>query len=224
MGGAGGLGGTRDGVGSRDLEAPEPGVGGKHRSVYERAFGPTLGDLGLDHKHALGDLGLDHTRAPWSQAGDLLDEHEHEELLYRRQMALAAQDRARFVPPRVCARALGPMGTRRRRARACEHCARAGRARRARRTGTLSHGTAFLQGLREPVAPVLTAGRHAQVRVVHGANGRRQQAVPPHALGLRDAPDGRVRLPEPVLASAPAFPARPGPRASERACVCGSRR
>jgi hypothetical protein len=205
MGGAGGLGGTRDGVGSRDLEAPEPGVGGKHRSVYERAFGPTLGDLGLDHKHALGDLGLDHTRAPWSQAGDLLDEHEHEELLYRRQMALAAQDRARSVPPPVCAWTWRA-------------------SRRARRTGTLCHGTAFLQGLREPVAPVLTAGRHAQVRVVHGANGRRQQAVPPHALGLRDAPDGRVRLPEPVLASAPAFPARPGPRASERACVCGSRR
>jgi len=207
------LGGAGSAGGSRDAEAPEPGVG-MHRSVYERAFG------------ALSDLGLDHARlpTPWPQHGDLLDEHEHEELLYRRQMALAAQDRARFVPPRVCARALGPMGTRRRRARACEHCARAGRARRARRTGTLCHGTAFLQGLREPVAPVLTAGRHAQVRVVHGANGRRQQAVPPHALGLRDAPDGRVRLPEPVLASAPAFPARPGPRASERACVCGSRR
>ena len=185
------LGGAGSAGGSRDAEAPEPGVG-MHRSVYERAFG------------ALSDLGLDHARlpTPWPQHGDLLDEHEHEELLYRRQMALAAQDRARSVPPPVCAWTWRA-------------------SRRARRTGALCRGT---KCLREPVAPVLTAGRHAQVRVVHGANGRRQQAVPPHALGLRDAPDGRVRLPEPVLASAPAFPARPGPRASERACVCGSRR
>lgn len=81
LGGAGSSAG-----GSHDTDPPELGVG-MRRGVYERAFG------------ALGDLGMDRTRlpAPWPQHGDLLDEHEHEELLYRRQMALAAQDRARYA-------------------------------------------------------------------------------------------------------------------------------
>ena len=81
LGGAEGAGDA----GGRDSSAFEPGL---HRSVYERAFGP------------LGDVGFDHGRvpAPWPQHSDMFDEHEHEEMLYRRQMALAAQDRARSVP------------------------------------------------------------------------------------------------------------------------------
>jgi hypothetical protein len=81
LGGADGAGDA----GGREASAFEPGP---HRSVYERAFGP------------LGDVGFDHGRvpAPWPQHSDLLDEHEQEEMLYRRQMALAAQDRARCVP------------------------------------------------------------------------------------------------------------------------------
>jgi hypothetical protein len=90
LGGAEGAGDA----GGRDSSAFEPGL---HRSVYERAFGP------------LGDVGFDHGRvpAPWPQHSDMFDEHEHEEMLYRRQMALAAQDRARSVPLSmwVCARA-----------------------------------------------------------------------------------------------------------------------
>jgi len=83
-GGAEGADGAGD-AGGREALAFEPGL---HRSVYERAFGP-LGDVGFDHGRA---------PAPWPQHSDLLDEHEQEEMLYRRQMALAAQDRARSVP------------------------------------------------------------------------------------------------------------------------------
>ena len=84
--GAGSLGDEKGGdEGGREAFAFEPGL---HRSVYERAFGP-LGDVGFDHGRA---------PAPWPQHSDLLDEHEQEEMLYRRQMALAAQDRARSVP------------------------------------------------------------------------------------------------------------------------------
>ena len=84
--GAGSLGDEKGGdEGGREAFAFEPGL---HRSVYERAFGP------------LGDVGFDHGRvpAPWPQHSDMFDEHAHEEMLYRRQMALAAQDRARSVP------------------------------------------------------------------------------------------------------------------------------
>ena len=84
--GSGSLGDEKGGdEGGREAFAFEPGL---HRSVYERAFGP------------LGDVGFDHGRvpAPWPQHSDMFDEHEHEEMLYRRQMALAAQDRARSVP------------------------------------------------------------------------------------------------------------------------------
>lgn len=90
-GGAGGEESAGD-EGGREAFAFEPGV---HRSVYGRAFGP------------LSDGGFDHGRvpAPWPQHSDLFDEHEQEEMLYRRQMALAAQDRARSVSlPRGFAR------------------------------------------------------------------------------------------------------------------------
>jgi len=72
-------------------EVPEPGA---HRSVYERAFGSMAG--------AHSDVHYEHQRipAPWPMHGDLLDERDHdrEEMLYHRQMVMAAQDRARSRP------------------------------------------------------------------------------------------------------------------------------
>jgi len=67
-------------------EAPEMQSQGSHRSLYDRAFGGGFGDM----HHA-------HMPSPWQQHSDLIGDRECEEMLYRRQMAMAAQDRARSV-------------------------------------------------------------------------------------------------------------------------------
>jgi len=67
-------------------EAPEMQSQGSHRSLYDRAFGGGFGDM----HHA-------HMPSPWQQHSDLIGDRECEEMLYRRQMAMAAQDRARYA-------------------------------------------------------------------------------------------------------------------------------
>lgn len=188
-GGAGGEESAGD-EGGREAFAFEPGV---HRSVYGRAFGP------------LSDVGFDHGRvpAPWPQHSDLFDEHEQEEMLYRRQMALAAQDRARSVSlPRGFARVGKDAESTRPRALARPHGL--GTTDRARHHAfapgtTRSRPPACECARRNP--PDLTVRGAEQIRVLHRANGRGQQALPPHSHRLPDAPDARVRLPDPVLES-----------------------
>ena len=66
-----------------DMKASEaPPV---HRSLYERAFG--CGAIPVDLPNRV-------MPAPWPHHGDLLDERDAEDMLYRRQMAIASQDRA----------------------------------------------------------------------------------------------------------------------------------
>jgi hypothetical protein len=61
-----------------DREAAEPARA--PASLYERAFG--------------SDEAL-RMPAPWPQYGDLLDDRDRDEMMYHRQMAMAAQSRAR---------------------------------------------------------------------------------------------------------------------------------
>ena len=67
----------------QERELAEANPHHSNHSIYERAFG--------------SDMDPQRMPAPWPQHGDLLDDRDREEMLYHHQMAMAAQNRARFA-------------------------------------------------------------------------------------------------------------------------------